>query len=125
MTAPNQTSGMPNYFPPPPLDIREFSLSGRLDGDQVEALQRRPEWRAGPAEFRVHLSRIQVVEPVGAALLARLCQLIERRGLGRVTLIGLPVAIQRRLRRHPLLRHHDAPEHLFGDPFEVPGASNR
>ena len=123
--APCQISRMPKHSPPPPLDIREFSLSGRLDGDQVETLQRQPEWRAGPAEFRINLSRIQAVEPVGAALLAQFCQLIERRGLGRVILTGLPVAIQRRLRQHPLLRHHDDPDQMFGDPFEVPGASGR
>lgn len=123
--APCQTSRMPKHSPPPPLDIRELSLSGRLDGAQVETLQSHPEWDAGPAEFRVNLSRIQAVEPVGAALLARLCQLIERRGLGRVTLTGLPVVIQRRLRRHPLLRHHDDPDQMFGDPFEAPGASGR
>ncbi len=122
---PCQTSSMSKLSPPRPLDIREFFLSGRLDAAQVEALRSHPEWFAGPAEFRVNLSRIQAVEPVGAALLARFCQLVERRGPGRVTLTGLPVAIQRRLRRHPLLRHHDDPDQMFGDPFEAPGASGR
>lgn len=116
---------MTSKTPPPLLDIREFSLAGRLDARQVQALQQTPGWRAQAIEFRIDLSGILTIDPIGATLLAALCRDIEDGGHGRVAVTGLSRYLRQCLRRHPLLQYHRDADHLFSDPYEVPGSSSR
>lgn len=64
----------------------------------------------------IDCARVSEVEPVGAAMLWRLCIDLDTRGV-RVRVADLPTRFSWRLRKHPVLSFAGSEDELFQDPF--------
>ena len=107
-------------------DAFPLRLAGALDESAVEHV-RYVIARLGEDASHIILQceAVSAVHPAAAACLWDLCRDAERRGIGRIRLLGLPARFVRRLRLHPLTRYILAEDELFGDPFGQPAPSGR
>ncbi|MGH7702894.1 MAG: STAS domain-containing protein [Gemmatimonadales bacterium] len=106
--------------------VNRLQVRGPLDSVAVAQLRRRIA--QGPADTSVVLvdcTAVSSIDAVGAVLLWRLCQEVEREAGRRVRVIELPCRFASRLRHHPLLQYAPSEDDLFRDPFALPIPSGR
>ena len=125
---------MTNLLAPPPRECTETAtplaaillpVHGPLSGGSVANLRER--LRCIPPAQRyvvIDCARVSEVEPVGAAMLWRLCIDLGSRGV-RVRVTDLPTRFSWRLRKHPVLSFAGSEDELFRDPFAGPIESTR
>jgi anti-anti-sigma regulatory factor len=128
MTAPSLPEHHPEFdsshITPATLLIR---LRGAVTGSTVDRIRR--AFRSAPLHTQcavLDTTAVTVLDPVAAARLWLACEQARLHGALEIRLVGLPAALERTLRQHPLLRLADSPgESLFDDPFSAPHASER
>ena len=113
-----------SYITPAVLLIR---LRGTVSGSTVDRIRRALRSAPSHTQYAVlDTAAVTSLDPVAAARLWLACEQARLHGALEIRLIGLPAALERTLRQHPLLRLADSPgESLFDDPFSAPHVSER
>lgn len=98
-------------------------ISGPLDMIALDHIRAALDAADG-APFVIRCEQVTAIDPAAAACLWRFCADLERSGIGRLWLAGLPGRFAHRLRLHPLMRFAQPDDEIFADPFErvVPSA---
>jgi anti-anti-sigma regulatory factor len=103
-----------------------FELRRALDAGSVDHIRQHVKRSViAPPLLRLDCRQVQVVEPVGAALLWLFCREMQRDFGTQVRLTGLSQFLAQKLRSHPLHDYFRTGEEIFEDPFGTPLPSQR